>query len=114
MKNFQHYISRHPELIGWIPFCPAEEQSVNAFDYWLWVNKNKITAEVKEISMFMTQISTLQTDRQDWISFIHGWKLHRIFHKDDFKIVWGWVVTELNIELKNAKQEVDEETEQNE
>ena len=107
MANFKTCLQNHPELIGFIPFCPAEDQMTNAFDNWLHQHVTAIKAKVKDVDIFLVQICTLRSDGQDWTNFIHAWKLQRIFFEDDFTAVWNWIVKELNVDTKSDKQEAD-------
>ena len=107
LDNFNLCLQNHPELIGFIPFCPAEDQITNAFDNWLHQHNESITKDVVKISNFLSQISTLRADAQDWQNFVHGWKLHRILYNDEFAKTWNWVVQELNVELHLDKMEND-------
>ena len=109
MEKIRSTLDQFPEVIGMMPFCSADEQLSNAFDYWLSKNVEVITSEVNDVSLFMIQIGSLRSDRFAWINFVHGWKLHRILHKDDFQRTWSWVIQELNVETNNSdKQELEE------
>lgn len=107
MDNVNACLNNRPELIGFIPFCPAEEQVTNAFDNWLHEQREMIRNDVADISTFFMQISTLRGDERDWRNFVHIWKLHRIFFNENDKKVWDWVVQELNVEVKSDKEEAD-------
>ena len=98
-------LSSRPELIGLIPFSASEEQTGNAFDYWLHHHVSKINESVQEMSLFKRQITSLRDDEKAWKKFLHGWKLERILFGDDFLKIWEWIVTELNVAIKNDKEE---------
>ena len=100
MASIVKCLKNNPELIGFVPLCSTENQLSNAFDYWLHQHIANIKQKVNSITVFLAQIITLKADPQDWTSFLHSWKLQRIFAENDFDLTWAWMVQELSVELK--------------
>ena len=93
-----HFIN-DPHLIGCIP--AVENQESIAFD--CWINKYKhIIKDDKEIKgnfqLIIDQICLMKSDMSEWINFLTKWKLYRMFHQDNFRIVWNKIKKELNIQ----------------
>ena len=109
IRHVRACLEQHPELIGFIPFSTADEQITNAFDYWLSQHVVEIKASVRDVSTFMIQIGSLRSDKAEWNGFLRSWKLHRIMHKNDFQLVWQWVIRALNVELSCGKEEQDDD-----
>ncbi len=107
VKHVRSCLEQHPELIGFIPFSSTDAQITNAFDYWLSQHAVEIKERVREVSTFLLQIGALRSDNDEWRSFLHSWKLHRIMHGDEFTTVWQWVSRALNVELSSQKEEMD-------
>ena len=107
-----HFIN-YPHLIGCLPNIP--EQHTLAFDCWLNKYKHIILKDpaIKNgLELFIEQLVILKMDQSEWRSFLTKWKMNRIFHKDDFHIIWKNVKSDLNIEEplpQNDKEENDDD-----
>ena len=108
VEKLRSTLTQCPEIIGMMPFCSTEQQMSSAFDYWISQNVDVIASEIRDAGTFMIQIGSLRADHNAWTNFVHGWKLHRILDKDDFRKTWSWVVQELNVETKSDKREMDD------
>ena len=98
-NSMETYFINDPHLIGCIP--AVENQESIAFDCWM--NKYKhIIKDDKEIKgnfqLIIDQLCLLKSDMSDWTNFLTKWKLYRIFHQDNFRIVWHKIKKELNIQ----------------
>lgn len=111
VKHVQKCLEEHPELIGFIPLTSGEEQGTNALDYWIKQHASEIKSQIRDISLFLIQVGALRSSDDDWRAFVHGWKLRRLMYDDEFSAVWKWMVTELNLELKSDKEEMDADDE---
>ena len=102
MEMYKLKLSSHPELLGLLPSSSLEDQVTAGFDLWLFEYKQSICAKVDDIHDFINQVTLVRSDPQDWNSFLHKWKLQRIFHRDAFLEVWEFVVQELNISVRTT------------
>ena len=66
------------------------------------------------IDIFIQQLQLLKTsDQTHWINFLVKWKLCRIFHNDNFNIVWNIIKSELNLNAIQSDQQIYSLTEMN-
>lgn len=100
MTMFALKLGSHPELLGVLPSASLEDQLTAGFDLWLYDFKQTITAKVDDIYHFINQVTLMRTDHQEWISFLHKWKLQRIFYRDEFTKIWQFMVQELHIDVR--------------
>ena len=98
LKRFlENILSNEPEFIGFIPGVGTHiEQIENAFYYWLNENKIIIQSETDK-QIFIQQILTLKNDMMEWNEFLSKWKLLRIFHNNNFNLIWNEIKVIMNI-----------------
>lgn len=108
-NHLRQCLEQHPELIGLLPFPSGDEQIVNAFDYWVSHHVDLIKSKVMTISAFLQRVDAVRADEKEWRLFVRDWKMHRIMHKDDFKVIWDWIVEKLEIVTCNEKEECDDD-----
>ena len=108
MDSVQNIICKKPEMIGSIPGMGSlEDQLMISFDIWLHANRTMIFQKVSDSQLFIKQIITMRSDPKDFVAFLQNWKLIRIFKNDKFEQVWKFMQKDLNISVKNDKEEAD-------
>ena len=94
-------IIEQPALIGLIPGCGCmNDQLLMAFHLWMDQNKTIIQGTVVDFQDCLRKLMLSELDQEQKSDFLSEWKVIRIFKADDFKDVWQWVCTKLQIELK--------------
>ena len=112
-QSIETCLLNEPHLIGCIP--GIEEQEALAFDCWLGKYKHIIkddSAIKNELSTFIEQVNILRMDAVDWKNFLSRWKLRRIFHNDDFLVIWRETKNDLNINEQFDRQSVHNDKEE--
>ena len=109
IMSVKSLLSNEPQMIGAIPGIGClDDQMQIFFDYWLNQYKERILSEVESQSLFYNQLMLLKADPMEYQSFLQKWKLMRMFKNDSFISVWKWMIKELNVSIKNAKEEADQ------
>ena len=110
MDMYSIKLGSHPEFLGLLPSASLEDQLTAGFDLWLFEYKLSVMSKVSSLNKFVDQVTLLRSDHQEWMQFLHKWKLQRIFHRDSFLDVWAFVVRELQITVKtDTMQQATEE-----
>ena len=97
-QSVETIFMNEPHLIGCIP--GIEDQDSVAFDCWLGKYKHIIQddpAIKQSMNDFINKITILRMDCVDWKNFLAKWKMRRIFHNNDFLLVWNKIKDDLNI-----------------
>ena len=100
MEMYALKLGAHPEFLGLLPSSSFDDQLTAGFDLWLYEYKQSICNKVGNIHDFINELALARSDGKDWLSFLHKWKLQRIFHRDAFSEVWSFVVQELHITIR--------------
>ena len=99
MKNsIETHFNNEPQLIGCLP--GIENQLAVAFDHWMNKYKHIIKDDksIGNVELLIDQLCVMKTDMSEWNNFLTKWKLWRLFHHDNFRIVWNKIKNELNIQ----------------
>ena len=113
-NSIESCFNNEPQLIGCLP--GVENQNAVAFDHWLNKYKHIIKDDksIGNIELMIDQLCVMKSDMSEWNDFLTKWKLWRMFHLDNFRIVWNKIKNELNIqdhEQYQLTQMIDEEEE---
>ena len=115
-QSVETHFMNYPHLIGCLPNI-ADQNSL-AFDCWMNKYKHIILKDAaikKDLDLFIEQLIILKMDQNDWKTFLTKWKMNRMFHNDNFHIVWRKIKNELgiigSIDLQNDKEEKDDDDE---
>ena len=100
-------LSTKPQIIGMLPGLQLKHQLLCAFHGWISNNIDRILQIGYNKSNLCQKLSFLKGDNEDTLIFLQQWKLQRIIHKDDFRIVWEFTARSLNIRKPNDKEEDD-------
>lgn len=112
-KAFLNVVARElsvkPQLIGLLPGLHLKHQLMCAFHTWIANNIERILEFGYDKKMLCTHLSILKGDVEDSLLFLQQWKLQRIMFKNEFRIVWEFVVKALRIRRASDKEELDDE-----
>ena len=99
-----------PQLIGILPGLKLKQQLLCAFHGWIYKNIERILEIGYEKKTLCIYLSMLKGDDDDETSiFLQQWKLHMMIFKNEFRLVWEFVVKSLKIVRSSDKQEIDDE-----
>ena len=102
----QEMISK-PQIIGMLPGLQLKQQLLCAFHGWISNNIERILELGYDKKALCLHLSMLKGDIQDTMLFLQQWKLQLIILKNEFRLVWEFVVKSLKIPKSSDKEEND-------
>ena len=98
-----------PQLIGMLPGLQLKHQLLCAFHGWISNNIERIFEFGYDKKALCLHLSMLKGDNEATSTFLQQWKLYMIIFKNEFRLVWKFVVRSLKISRPDGKEEADDE-----